>query len=55
MKSSERIFKNVTPQRRRTMSKIRGKNTSIELALRKALWAKGYRYRINYNLCMQKK
>lgn len=50
MKSSERIFKNVTPQRRRTMSKIRGKNTSIELALRKALWAKGYRYRINYNL-----
>ena len=30
------------------MSRIRGKDTSIELALRKALWAKGYRYRKNY-------
>ena len=30
------------------MSRIRGKDTSIELALRKALWEKGYRYRKNY-------
>lgn len=48
MKSSERVFKNVTEQRSKTMSKIRGKDTSIELALRKALWHKGYRYRKNY-------
>lgn len=48
MKSNERNFENVTPQRRKTMSKIRGKNTSIEVALRKALWSKGYRYRKNY-------
>ncbi len=32
----------------RNMSKIRSKNTSIEITLRKALWAKGYRYRKNY-------
>ena len=30
------------------MSKIRGKDTSIEVLLRKALWHKGYRYRKNY-------
>ena len=30
------------------MSKIRGKNTKPELAFRKALWAAGYRYRIDY-------
>ena len=30
------------------MSRIRGKDTSIEVILRKALWAKGYRYRKNY-------
>ena len=30
------------------MSKIKGKNTKIEIALRKALWSKGYRYRKNY-------
>ncbi len=30
------------------MSRIRGRDTSIELALRRALWAKGYRYRKNY-------
>jgi DNA mismatch endonuclease (patch repair protein) len=30
------------------MSRIRGKNTSIEIALRKALWKRGYRYRKNY-------
>lgn len=30
------------------MRKIRSKDTSIELLLRKALWHKGYRYRKNY-------
>lgn len=30
------------------MSRIRGKDTSIEVKLRKALWAKGYRFRKNY-------
>ena len=30
------------------MSRIRAKDTSIEVALRKALWSKGYRYRKNY-------
>lgn len=33
---------------RKNMSRIKGKDTSIEVALRKALWAKGYRYRKNY-------
>ncbi|MBR0380913.1 MAG: very short patch repair endonuclease [Eubacterium sp.] len=32
------------------MKKIRSKDTSIELKLRKALWHKGYRYRKNYGL-----
>lgn len=48
MKSSERKFDNVTEQRKRTMSRIRGKNTKIEVALREALWSKGYRYKKNY-------
>ena len=33
--------------RSENMSRIRGKNTSIELKLRKALWARGIRYRVN--------
>ena len=32
----------------KNMSKIRSKDTSIEVKLRKALWHKGYRYRKNY-------
>lgn len=36
-------------QRHRNMSNIKGKDTSIEVRLRKALWHKGYRYRKNYN------
>ena len=48
MKSSERKFENVTEQRRRNMSRIRGKDTSIEVTLRKTLWKRGYRYRKNY-------
>lgn len=32
----------------RNMKHIRGKDTSIEITLRKALWHQGYRYRKNY-------
>lgn len=39
----------MTPeQRSRAMSHIKGKDTSIEVILRKALWHKGIRYRKNY-------
>lgn len=37
-----------TPQRSKIMSKIRGKNTKPEMLFRKALFAAGYRYRIDY-------
>ncbi|WP_446051130.1 very short patch repair endonuclease [Zobellia laminariae] len=37
-----------TPQRSKIMSKIKGKNTKPELTFRKALYAAGYRYRIDY-------
>ena len=41
----------LTPeQRRKTMQNIRSKDTTIEIRLRRALWAKGYRYRKNYKL-----
>ena len=36
-------------QRHKNMQNIRSKDTGIEIMLRKALWAKGYRYRKNYN------
>lgn len=36
-------------QRRKAMQHIRGKDTKIEVILRKALWHKGYRYRKNYS------
>jgi DNA mismatch endonuclease (patch repair protein) len=35
-------------QRSRIMSAIRSKNTKPEVALRKALWAEGLRFRIQY-------
>ncbi len=35
-------------QRRKCMQHIRSKDTGIELALRKAMWHAGYRYRKNY-------
>lgn len=43
-----RFHGQTTEKNSRTMSKIMGKDTKIELVLRKALWAKGYRYRKNY-------
>lgn len=40
----------LTPeQRKKNMQSIKGRDTSIEIALRKALWKKGYRYRKNYS------
>jgi len=36
-------------KRRRTMSRIKNKDTSIEVSLRKALWHSGVRYRKNYS------
>lgn len=39
----------LTPdQRHKAMKNIKNKDTSIEVALRRALWKKGYRYRKNY-------
>ena len=32
------------------MKNIHGKDTKIEVILRKALWNKGYRYRKNYKI-----
>ena len=43
-----RFHGEVSEKSHRNMSKIRGKDTSLEVILRKALWAKGYRYRKNY-------
>ena len=36
-----------TKKRSKIMSKIRGKNSKPELRFRKALWARGVRYRVN--------
>ncbi len=36
-------------QRRKNMQRIKAKETSIEVKLRKSLWNKGYRYRKNYD------
>ncbi len=41
---------NLTPeQRKKNMQHIKSKDTKIEVKLRKALWAKGFRYRKNYS------
>lgn len=40
-----RFHGEVTEKSHKNMSKIRGKDTSIEIVLRKALWHKGFRYR----------
>lgn len=48
MKRSLRKFGTVSEKTSRNMRKIKSKDTSIELALRRALWRKGYRYRKNY-------
>ena len=47
-KREPRFHGEVTERSHKNMSRIRGKDTSIEVTLRKALWAKGYRFRKNY-------
>ena len=47
-KFSEEAGFYTTKQRSKQMSKIRGKDTKPEILLRKALWAKGYRYRKDF-------
>lgn len=44
-----RFHGTTTEQSSKNMKGIRGKNTKIEVILRKALWKKGYRYRKNYD------
>ena len=46
-KKEPRFHGNVSEKSHNNMSRIRGKDTSIEVKLRKALWSKGYRYRKN--------
>ncbi len=42
---------NLTPeQRKKNMQHIKSKDTKIEVKLRKALWAKGFRYRKNWSV-----
>ena len=49
-KSKEpRFYGDVTEKSHKNMSRIKGKDTSIEIALRKALWKRGYRYRKNFS------
>ena len=53
-KTDKRIFNSkpyssAAEKRSYNMSRIKGKNTSIEVLLRKQLWARGLRYRTNYN------
>ena len=43
-----RFHGTVSEKSHNAMSKIRGKDTKIELLLRKALWNEGIRYRKNY-------
>lgn len=47
-KCEPRFRGEVSEKSHKNMSRIRGKDTSIEVTLRKALWKKGYRYRKNY-------
>lgn len=47
-KREPRFCGEVSEKSHTKMSRIRGKDTSIEIVLRKMLWAKGYRYRKNY-------
>lgn len=47
LEKEPRFHGEVTEKSHKNMSKIRGKDTSIEIVFRKALWEKGYRYRKN--------
>ena len=46
-KKEPRFSGEVTEKSHKNMSRIKGKDTSIELTLRRALWNRGYRYRKN--------
>ena len=48
VKKEPRFQGTTTEKRSKNMQRIKGKDTAIEVVLRKALWAKGYRYRKNY-------
>ncbi len=48
MKKQGYQFVDVSEKTRKSMQKIRSKDTSIEVILRKRLWHDGYRYRKNY-------
>lgn len=41
---------NTTPQRSKNMKAVKSHDTKIEVMLRKALWAKGIRYRKNFKI-----
>ena len=43
-----RFHGEVTEKSHKNMSRIHGKDTRIEIVLRKALWSRGFRYRKNY-------
>ena len=48
MNREPRFHGKVSEKSHKNMSRIRGKDTSIEIKLREALYAKGYRFRKNY-------
>lgn len=48
MDNEPRFYGEVSEERHKIMSRIRGKDTKPELILRKYLWNKGLRYRKNY-------
>ena len=50
MTTEPRFSGKTTKERSRNMSRIRGKDTSIEVKLRRALWANKIRYRKQYRL-----
>ncbi len=50
IKHEPRFHGDVSEKSHRNMSHIKGKDTGIEISLRKALWSKGHRYRKNYSL-----
>ena len=41
-------FKNIAYSTHKTMKKLKARDTSIEVVLRKELWKRGYRFRKNY-------
>ena len=47
-KKEPRFHGKTTEKSSMNMKRIKGKNTKIEVVLRRALWNKGYRYRKNY-------